>query len=238
MRRTVYSRLSVALALTSVTFFATSAYGQAPGTRQSNTENKVAAQGQPPGNTENKVVAQGQPPGNTENKVAAPEQPRGNTENKVAASEQPPGKLEDEVAAMRAENIAVLEQLRKMKEQQEALLELVKGLQQQLNGNAIAEASHTPQPPGAAQPAENSVPSTAVAEASVPSPSVSPAQARSTADEHYQDGIVIWQTPDDAKVPLLMRFNLNTQVRYLNTTSCRRHFHRPSGRCPRGPKAK
>ena len=38
--------------------------------------------------------------------------------------------------------------------------------------------------------------------------------------EHYQDGIVIWQTPEDAKVPLLMRFNLNTQVRYLNTTSC------------------
>ncbi len=36
--------------------------------------------------------------------------------------------------------------------------------------------------------------------------------------EHYQDGIVIWQTPKDAKVPLLLRFNVNTQVRYLNTT--------------------
>ncbi len=38
--------------------------------------------------------------------------------------------------------------------------------------------------------------------------------------EHYQDGIVVWQAPDDAKVPLLLRFNLNTQVRYLNTTLC------------------
>jgi len=38
--------------------------------------------------------------------------------------------------------------------------------------------------------------------------------------ERYQDGIVICQTPDDARVPLLLRFNLNTQVRYLNTTSC------------------
>jgi hypothetical protein len=38
--------------------------------------------------------------------------------------------------------------------------------------------------------------------------------------ERYQDGIVICQTPDDARVPLLMRFNLNTQVRYLNTESC------------------
>ena len=36
--------------------------------------------------------------------------------------------------------------------------------------------------------------------------------------DRYQDGIVIWQTPEDARVPLLMRFNLNTQVRYLNTT--------------------
>ena len=36
--------------------------------------------------------------------------------------------------------------------------------------------------------------------------------------EHYQDGIVIWQAPEDARVPLLMRFNVNTQVRYLNTT--------------------
>ena len=36
--------------------------------------------------------------------------------------------------------------------------------------------------------------------------------------ERYQDGIVIWQTPDDADVPFLMKFNLNTQVRYLNTT--------------------
>ena len=37
--------------------------------------------------------------------------------------------------------------------------------------------------------------------------------------ERYEDGIVIWQTPDDAKVPFLMKFNVNTQVRYLNTTS-------------------
>jgi hypothetical protein len=37
--------------------------------------------------------------------------------------------------------------------------------------------------------------------------------------ERYQDGIVIWQTPDDVNVPFLMKFNLNTQVRYLNTTS-------------------
>jgi hypothetical protein len=42
--------------------------------------------------------------------------------------------------------------------------------------------------------------------------------------ERYQDGIVIWQTPDDADVPFLMKFNLNTQVRYLNTTGSEETF--------------
>jgi hypothetical protein len=36
--------------------------------------------------------------------------------------------------------------------------------------------------------------------------------------ERYQDGIVIWETPADAQVPFMLKFNLNTQVRYLNTT--------------------
>jgi hypothetical protein len=42
--------------------------------------------------------------------------------------------------------------------------------------------------------------------------------------ERYQDGIVIWQTPADANVPFLLRFNLNTQVRYLNTTDSEETF--------------
>jgi hypothetical protein len=37
--------------------------------------------------------------------------------------------------------------------------------------------------------------------------------------DHYQDGIVIWRNPDDATVPFLLKFNVNTQIRYLNTTS-------------------
>ena len=43
-------------------------------------------------------------------------------------------------------------------------------------------------------------------------------EAKQKVLERYQDGIVIWQTEDDAYVPFLMKFNLNTQVRYLNTT--------------------
>ena len=40
-----------------------------------------------------------------------------------------------------------------------------------------------------------------------------------TKRSRYRDGMVIWQTPDDDKVPFLLKFNLNTQFRYLNTLS-------------------
>jgi hypothetical protein len=38
-----------------------------------------------------------------------------------------------------------------------------------------------------------------------------------TDDDRYRDGMVIWQTQEDAKVPFLLKFNVNTQIRYLNT---------------------
>jgi hypothetical protein len=44
-------------------------------------------------------------------------------------------------------------------------------------------------------------------------------QAAPANDDRYQDGIVIWKTPDDDKVPFLLKFNVNTQIRYLNTLS-------------------
>ena len=46
-----------------------------------------------------------------------------------------------------------------------------------------------------------------------------PASAENKNDERYKDGIVIWQTSDEAKVPFLLKFNNNTQLRYLNTLS-------------------
>ena len=41
--------------------------------------------------------------------------------------------------------------------------------------------------------------------------------APQTINDRYRDGIVIWETPEDAKVPFLLKFNVNTQIRYLNT---------------------
>jgi len=37
--------------------------------------------------------------------------------------------------------------------------------------------------------------------------------------ERYRDGIVIWETPEAATIPFLLKFNINTQLRYLNTLS-------------------
>ena len=44
-----------------------------------------------------------------------------------------------------------------------------------------------------------------------------PAPAPQTNNERYRDGIVIWETAPDADVPFLLKFNINTQLRYLNT---------------------
>jgi len=62
-----------------------------------------------------------------------------------------------------------------------------------------------------------------------PTPGVTPAPAANASaqpppatpappnDDRYRDGMVIWEQPADAKVPFLLKFNINTQLRYLNT---------------------
>jgi hypothetical protein len=37
--------------------------------------------------------------------------------------------------------------------------------------------------------------------------------------------MVIWQAPEDAKIPFLLKFNINTQLRYLNTLSSEESFN-------------
>ncbi len=44
-----------------------------------------------------------------------------------------------------------------------------------------------------------------------------PVSAQPTKIERYNNGIIIWQTPDDVEVPFLLRLNNNTQIRFLNT---------------------
>jgi len=187
-----YVKLSILLALTSVVFFSVSAFGQSP------------------------------PINSTDKRLGA-------AENKVAADEPKPKDLQSEIEAVKAENAVVRELLRKMEEQQRLLLEQVDRLQRRLDGDKAADVSisgrPTVSPPTAddllPMPAANVASNTPQAETDSASTSTQPAPVVATQanDERYRDGIIIWQTSKDAKVPFLLRFNNNTQLRYLNTLS-------------------
>ena len=184
-----YIKLSIVLALTSVVLSSISAFGQSPAINS--TDKRIAA-----------------------------------AEKKVAADEPKPKDLQSEVEAMKAENAAVRELLRKMEEQQKTLLEQVDRLERRLAGIATDSQSNS-QPIGpaatadAAAPISNAASNTPQAETDSASTSTQPAPVVATQanDERYRDGIIIWQTSKDAKVPFLLRFNNNTQLRYLNTLS-------------------
>ena len=147
--------------------------------------------------------------------------------------------MEQEIENLRAENAAVREQLK-------TLIDTVSKLEQRLDGSPATVVREVPPPaPPAAQPlteaplvaslvsmppgkpvqtasiqipAANAVnTSAAVAQAASNFVQPEPVVAPQTSSGTYRDGIVIWETADDAKVPFLLRFNVNTQLRYLNT---------------------
>jgi hypothetical protein len=195
-----YIKLLVGLTLTSVMLFAGSAFGQSPATRPDSQQKEVDA-------------AQGSRL--SDPKIPASEPKPGGTENKAAADEPRPNDVQSEIAAVKAENAAVRELLRKMVEQQKALLEKVDRMQQRLDGTATADVQPTGLAQGTPQAANAPVPVTNAGNASAqPSTAAAPEK-----EDRYQDGMVIWQNSDDARVPFLLRFNVNTQIRYLNTLS-------------------
>ena len=106
--------------------------------------------------------------------------------------------LERDVETLKAENAAVRELLRTMEKQQQILLEQVDRLQRRLDATPTTLLPTSGPPP--------------IADATAQAPAAKPAT-----EDRYQDGITIWKNPDDASVPFLLKFNNNTQVRYLNT---------------------
>jgi hypothetical protein len=144
----------------------------------------------------------------------------------LAQSPPAPPDLASEVDSLKAENAVVRELLRKMEAQQKALLDQLDRMQQRLDRvttasvqPAVMRASDPPQVADSAVsmplPAGAQAPPTGSESAPPPQASVE----RKDKADHYQDGIIIWENPEDAKVPFLLRFNNNTQIRYLNTTN-------------------
>ena len=70
-------------------------------------------------------------------------------------------------------------------------------------GQSPAPQADDPAPVPAANTASNTQPASAA--------------APQTKNDRYRDGMVIWETAQDADVPFLLKFNVNTQLRYLNT---------------------
>jgi hypothetical protein len=133
----------------------------------------------------------------------------------------PPDDLESEVEAIKAENAALREQVSRLEEQQKALVEMLDDLRRRVDASLIASEPDGAAPPILAPPAEAPVPSTEEAEAAVAA-ATSPGGWLDK--ERYKDGILIWQTSEDASVPAMLKFNVNTQVRYLNTTDSEETF--------------
>jgi hypothetical protein len=153
--------------------------------------------------------------GNSDKQTANTQGPRAvNQENKVADDPRKPGDLESQVAAVKAENEAFRESLRKMEEQQKLLLEMVDRLQRKLDGLPVADPASADQP---ASTSSTNAADTIVSPPAAPETVLSPTDAKPADDDRYQDGILIWKNGDDAKVPFMLRFNNNTQIRYLNT---------------------
>jgi hypothetical protein len=142
---------------------------------------------------------------------------------------------------MRAETAVIREQLRKLQEQQQTLLHVVDELQRRLNGQPATVAHESPpSSTPASKPAPTASSQTPAANAALNSPPAVVTQSASTSgqpesvrapqtnddryDESYRDGIVIRQTSEEAKVPFLLKFNVNTQLRYLNTLDSKQTY--------------
>ena len=138
----------------------------------------------------------------------------------------------------RVEDGVVRELLRKIQEQQKSIDEqqnslrvLIGELQRLLDGGPATNVStadkHTipSATADAPVPKANAALNTPPAVKDPPSTPVPAAPVAAQADNsHYNDGIIIWQTGEDAKVPFLLKFNDNTQVRYLNTLDSQSTF--------------
>jgi hypothetical protein len=195
-RRCIHIKGSIALAFISIILFTASVLGQSPSTPP------FAKQMDP-------TVMPGSP-----NKSATESSPD-KSENKTGVNETRRTDLQSEVESLKAENAAVRDLLQKMADQQKALLEQVDRLQRRLDGSAA-----NAQTAGSEKLADSTVP---LMNRSAPEQTAkavnTAAQIKPEKEDRYQDGIVVYQNSDDSKVPFLLKFNINSQIRWLNTVN-------------------
>ena len=241
-------RISFVFALASVTLFTTAAVAQNGAARTESPDKEVlSVQLTASGGISTKtptLPSSGTVTATTKPAAEPTPEPLADGTKAVPKSTPNTGDLEAEVAAIKAENAEVKEQLRRMAEGQKILIEQLDRLRRRLDAGTTANASSASRPIAPLSTADASAPppGASPADASAPPPDASPnassgnpdpasttagrvaAKVKQAAAERYQDGIIIWATPDDAKVPFMLRFNNNTQIRYLNTLDSNETF--------------
>jgi hypothetical protein len=134
--------------------------------------------------------------------------------------------LENDVSTLKSENAALREQLEKVEQQQLLLLEVVNDLKQRI-GSTVAPMKAVLDPAEAqknstlaAVALTNAIHNLSPAQPALVverTPNPQPNSVQQAILNRYRDGIIIGQAPEDAPVPLLLRLQGTTQVRYLNT---------------------
>jgi hypothetical protein len=137
-------------------------------------------------------------------------------------------RIQEQKATIDERQKSLNEQQKAIVEQQKSLNALIVELERLLDGGAATNVSFSGKQ-SLPSTESNSVAPTNVntfpADKGSASTQVAPSSAAPLqTEDRYQDGIVIWKTVENAKVPFLLKFNINTQLRYLNTLDTEKSF--------------
>ena len=141
-------------------------------------------------------------------------------------------KIQEQQTSLDEQQKSIDEQQKSIDQQQKNLAALIEKLQRLLDGGMATNASIVGQPivpsitADASAPRANAALNTPAAQTGSASTPVTPASfvASLINDDRYRDGMVIYETREHAKVPFLLKFNVNTQIRYINTLDSKGTF--------------
>jgi uncharacterized coiled-coil protein SlyX len=134
-------------------------------------------------------------------------------------------KIQDQQKSLDEQQKSIDEQQKSIDQQQKNLAALIGKLQRLLDGGTATNASIVGQPIVPSIAADASAPRANAALDTPPAVTGSASNPATLAslvaslidDDRYRDGMVVYETRENAKVPFLLKFNVNTQIRYLNT---------------------
>ncbi len=126
-------------------------------------------------------------------------------------------KIQQQQKSLDEQQKRIDEKQKSIDQQQKDLAVLIGQLQRLLNGGTATNASIAGQPADASAPTGNAALNSQPVTGSASAPKTPGSAVASLIEDRYRDGMVIYETRENAKVPFLLKFNVNTQFRYINT---------------------